>query len=315
MVVNHVYFGSLFNLYISSFHMPLFFITTGYLWQFNNETFAGRIKRKAKKLILPYISFGAFFVILDILIQNNVGNKVFIVDFERLLVHPTLVIPRASTLWFLPCMFFADLIYTFIQIKVYFAKTVSLICIFLSILGVLCTIFREVFILPWSLGPALIATLLIHIGYILRNNLKVKNRIKRILIGKNYVLIVIGNIVFTYVNGIIDMRQEIYGNIILFFLNSMVSTILLWKISLYIIKLKFIAIKKIKSAIIYISMNSMAYICTNRVLIDFNSTIFRSDTVFQTVVSKIINFILTMFICCAINELLCNSKLKILIGK
>ena len=55
MVFDHVGWGSAVHTYIQSFHMPLFFIVSGYLWK--NEDVFQVIKKRFKTLMIPYIFF------------------------------------------------------------------------------------------------------------------------------------------------------------------------------------------------------------------------------------------------------------------
>lgn len=63
MVLGHMHFNASFERYIFGFHMPLFFVVSGYLYN-NKRTLGKTILEKAKSLLIPYFVFGG--VLLNI---------------------------------------------------------------------------------------------------------------------------------------------------------------------------------------------------------------------------------------------------------
>ena len=66
MIMGHISFGELFSKFIHAFHMPLFFIASGYLYK--KMPVGGVIYKRIKRFILPYILVGFFHYILAFLI-------------------------------------------------------------------------------------------------------------------------------------------------------------------------------------------------------------------------------------------------------
>ena len=110
--------------YIYSFHMPLFFMISGYVYGkqmykktdscvLNNVTF---IKKKIIRLIVPYI----FFSILLTFVLYYVGH--FQGSIFKNYYH-TFFVSNDTYLWFLPCLFLISILYnslgTYIQIGLY----------------------------------------------------------------------------------------------------------------------------------------------------------------------------------------------------
>lgn len=56
MVVGHIHISALVDKFIYSFHMPLFFIVSGYLYHRRTVSLE-YLKKKVKTLILPYFVF------------------------------------------------------------------------------------------------------------------------------------------------------------------------------------------------------------------------------------------------------------------
>ena len=58
VVLGHICSGGNIKTYIYSFHMPLFFITSGYLFNYSNvKSLKEFINKKAKAYLIPYITF------------------------------------------------------------------------------------------------------------------------------------------------------------------------------------------------------------------------------------------------------------------
>ena len=63
MVMGHIGFKKKFTYFIHGFHMPMFFIISGYLFTLKHQEdlpFKEYLIKKFKSLIIPYISFGIF---------------------------------------------------------------------------------------------------------------------------------------------------------------------------------------------------------------------------------------------------------------
>lgn len=94
---------------ISTFHMPLFFIVSGYFYKEKN--FFDLLKRDTRSLLLPYLSVSVLFVLYGIVIaiwQHNPNKAVFWIDaFLRAGMNECAIGP----LWFLLAMFWCRLFY------------------------------------------------------------------------------------------------------------------------------------------------------------------------------------------------------------
>lgn len=117
-----VVLGHMENIYgglrtwISSFHMPLFFVISGMLLiakgEINADTYAIKdiraiTKKTAKGLLIPYLWFSLIYVPIDImnLFIQNVDEHTFI---QNILDSATLA--GISVMWFLPALFIAEII-------------------------------------------------------------------------------------------------------------------------------------------------------------------------------------------------------------
>ena len=152
-----------------------------------------------------------------------------------------------------------------------------------------------------------------EIGLLLSKNKT--NRLLNLNIFYSLLLSII-TIFLIFINKTINMRTNNYDYILLFWIISFLSFIVLINIS------KTIDLKipiKIKNELLYIGQNSITYLIFNQLFIVLFYDFFQSIFVFQTAVTKLIVkvliFILTMLVIRIISVLLNNTKLKILLGK
>ncbi len=106
VVLGHMAFSPTVRCLIYAFHVPLFFIVTGYL--FNSSRSAGEvIWAKAKGLLVPYYVYSALMLLLLVCFS---GSQVPVcLDGRpcREALLPTVLgtLPVIETSWFLPCLF------------------------------------------------------------------------------------------------------------------------------------------------------------------------------------------------------------------
>ena len=171
MVIGHTDFfapwGGLISKSIFSFHMPLFFIIAGLFvrkvpFNFNKEV---------RFLILPYLITEFFLVILKTLRSHFICHSLNINSVISALygngAAKTLwgvTIPDNSPLWFLLALFFSKLLYQNVVLK---SKYDDLCVLLISITGYIIGEF--VMWLPFSLCPAMVSVIFMHIGYRYKN--------------------------------------------------------------------------------------------------------------------------------------------------
>lgn len=108
MVLAHVGFGSFINGYIHSFHMPLFFIMSGYVVSKSSKTTTEYVVKRAKRLIKPYILIELFYLAIATLLVKK-GN--FTEYLYSILWNNGSGLPIAGAPWFLTAMYFSSLIF------------------------------------------------------------------------------------------------------------------------------------------------------------------------------------------------------------
>lgn len=107
---------------IYSFHMPLFFIMAGMLFNRSNyQSFGAFLKRKVQTLICPYILFYLISILFDVVMDfirnaqgidlSDIGTQFLQMFINQGSGHIVINAP----LWFIPCLFVVEIAYYFIS--------------------------------------------------------------------------------------------------------------------------------------------------------------------------------------------------------
>lgn len=143
---------------IIQFHMPLFFIVSGYLFKNTQNKTGSKFLKKAKRLLVLYFIFSLIYLLLgttkDLLAHQPVDIKEFM---ELLFYWNGNVVRMGTPMWFLPVLFFTDVIYTLL--KRYVDRYSVLICTILAIVA-----FMWMPVLPFGLRIACIGVFFFMVG-------------------------------------------------------------------------------------------------------------------------------------------------------
>ncbi|MEG1255518.1 acyltransferase family protein [Clostridium sp.] len=255
VVIGHANFkfagstGTMFiQKYIYSFHMPLFFFLSGYLFvKEKHPNFKKFIKTKIKTLLIPYF----FFSILSVLVKFN-GFKTIIVQ----ILYLGNKVVWNEPLWFLVCLFVVEIIFYFISQVKSKAKTLFILLIF-GIVGYSLYFIKDYVVLPWSIGVSFTAIVFYGFGNLIRGTdigSKITSPNRRILIICFATNLVIGGIL----NSIASMYETTYGKIFYFYIAAFTGVIAYIQIAQYIKKNN-----KITKVLEYFGKNSIVVLCTH----------------------------------------------------
>jgi fucose 4-O-acetylase-like acetyltransferase len=165
--------------YIFSFHMPLFFFISGFLFDFGKyaESASNFVKGRFRSLIVPYFCFAVitciFYFLMDELYTPGVPSIKF---FENSMLHGISHIlvafgPAISynpPLWFLTCLFVTELIFYGLAKKYYGEpKKLVLWLIIAGVIGYLYSVYVP-FRIPWNVDVALAAMVFYGAGNLFR---------------------------------------------------------------------------------------------------------------------------------------------------
>jgi Fucose 4-O-acetylase and related acetyltransferases len=254
------------------FHMPLFFIISGYFYK---EESINRpiqfIKKRLKSLYLPFIKYEFLFLILhNIFIKINFYNSKanipqqyytihdFIVNSIRILFFDSTEL-LLSPFWFLTALFLTSILFFLISIVI--TKVISnnkrepvraLLVIILFFVGNYLT--KHSININFSLNGketfnvSLVALLMYYIGFLYK---KYEKFIKMNIVCAGITIIVL--YISSKFSLRIDMRVNMYPNLIMFVVNSVLGTYFMIYISKKISTLNY-KLKLLK----YIGLNTTA---------------------------------------------------------
>lgn len=118
VVLGHIeYISDPLRIWISSFHMPVFFVVSGMLIRYKDEASAGlsdSVKKKARGILIPYFWFSVLYFFIDII--NVFRCEITSVTFTRDIVD-SLTGYGVSVLWFLPALFLSEVFFLFLTKK------------------------------------------------------------------------------------------------------------------------------------------------------------------------------------------------------
>lgn len=314
VMIGHLYIPAITPL-IYTFHMPLFFFLSGYVFSTKSSIHIF-IERKIKRLIIPYICLSIPLMIANIFFQDdgdfcssNIMNEItsFIIQ------------ERHTTLWFIACLFMQNLL--LYPIAKYASFRYQCILIFiLCIVGVSLWRF-SITALPWNFDVSLVAIPYFFIGYRMKTTHKdsiIATTKKPIITTCVIILCILGYGNYVYTGGRVDLFDSTYQIEPLVYLTAFIG----------IIVVLYISMKTDNHIIKYIGRNSLLFFAWHQAIVfPMITIIYKTLNIFQsnifserlyilnTLFRDFITILLAIIILYLCNEILSNSKLKFVIGK
>jgi fucose 4-O-acetylase-like acetyltransferase len=176
VIIAHICVGPL-HTWIYTFHMPLFFFLSGYVFN-NNPSFKELINRKAKTLVFPYFTLGIPMVVFPIFI--NLYKGLFSVGTTIELLKSFIFQKRLWTLWYIACLFFLNV---FFYIITKFVKNNVLRGAIVTMLACIGLLYYKVggLPLPWNIDVCFTALPFFFIGYLLKHYKEKSEKIVEII--------------------------------------------------------------------------------------------------------------------------------------
>lgn len=233
-----------FKIWFYTFHVPCFFFVSGIIINHNQKdiNFKKFIYKKFKSLILPYYTFcliNGLIYTLFLYFTNNSNMNTFSLGKEILLGY------GVCGLWFLFCLFFSKVLF-FIINNIIKSKYIKLFCIISITLLSFYLGEKKQFVL---IRRILLGTAYLSIGYKLHDIIENKSA--------NYLKLVVLfalNIILTRINGDVGMYTMTLNNPLIFFINSIIGSLLIINISKMLINCSFL---------IYIGQNTLIILGTH----------------------------------------------------
>lgn len=216
-----------FMKYIYSFHMPLFFILSGYLYKRDNLhlTTMAYIRKIARAYLSPYIILCVLNLMIQMIFHVIKGNDELLLIFGKYVVGimwskgSVEWMPNCSPLWYLTALFSALLIFTLImrirnaKLRICLFSFCPLLSFALDLLNILK--------LPWNIDSALMGVLFINLGWELKNSGILERALSYKKVISLIILFIAGSI-SAYLNSIdyVNFDNNEYGNVLLMIISA-----------------------------------------------------------------------------------------------
>lgn len=260
------------QLWIYSFHMPLFFFLSGYVLKENRiqKTLQVNVKHYTQRLLVPYFAFSLLTYIPWVFATRIYGAD------AKLNIHPLRPIigtfygigidgwlQHNAMLWFLPCLFIVHFVYQLFA--KFFSKWVKiLVSIILAALGLWLSHVLP-FRLPWGGEVALIAMPFYALGNCVNLcGIYFPRKFTASLILLILVIVQYGCI---KLNGRVDMNFISLGNSSLFYLGAVCGIGSLWYFAILVPKIEFFRRISNASVLIFVTHRTLYSVLTAILLI------------------------------------------------
>lgn len=209
---------------IFSFHMPLFFFISGFLFKssYLQKKKVWFLTKYIRSLMIPYFVFGVLTYFTWLFILRHYGGDAgeAISPIRPVLgmlygVGMSKWLPHNTPLWFLPCLFVIHVLFYGMARKTS-GKLLALLVLSAVLTGHLL-LWKLPFRLPWSFEIALIAQVFYGAGFFLRNS---KHKDFRFGLSSWMACLVICLAVLAFsvkLNGQVDMNRAIFKNPLFFY--------------------------------------------------------------------------------------------------
>ena len=237
-----VVFGHTFQIYsvtsyVYAFHMPCFFLLSGYT--FNIQKYlrdpARFLKRNFLRLMVPYFGAAIFSYILYVYLSPILSLPEITASAATLgiLNGNGINLPFNNVLWFLPAFFFAGLI--FLALGFMFKGIRLLIGVILvSVSGIIIGLSYH---LPFGFDIAMTTQFFIYCGHVFREAdllEKTKRSLNRGFLTCIAFLAMLVMFVFSSVNGRVDLMTRVYGQPAIFFVAGLSGSVSVLMVSLFL---------------------------------------------------------------------------------
>lgn len=315
VIIAHCEVGKL-GTWIYTFHLPLFFIISGYLFTYEKDI-KDFLKKKFKTIIFPYFALG-----VPMIVCSGIGHYVkgdySIIDIIVLVLR-FIIQKRMWTLWFLACLFCVEFLFYFLFRYLKSLTKLGLACTFLTLFGYIYYLSggRS---LPWNFDSSWMAITFFYFGFFCKQKSSVFNKFldKKLSI-LLFICSLVLNVIFMFINFKLGFRNlEMFGSSY-GFLPLVYTSAICGSIAIIIFS-KWFTIYPIQ----YLGMNSMLYFA-------WHQTIFRplvdilmsklgwniTDTtpILEIIGYKVVYVALILILLTACNIVITNTKFRIILGK
>jgi fucose 4-O-acetylase-like acetyltransferase len=216
---------------IYQFHMPLFFILSGFFFKdkYLDKPLSFLFSR-LKRLYIPYVLNGLrlffVFVCISYLVKERTGFS-FLggLKYCLLIISGLGSAPFAGAMWFLRALFIVSFIFIFLKwiISKIVGDKKKKIILFLSVVGFLIIGYKTQ--LPYNISSSFVALFFYYIGYLYSKN---KNQV---IMNIYIVLLALAILLYATFTNSVDLAYNTYTSIWLFILSSVSGTYIIVYVS------------------------------------------------------------------------------------
>lgn len=259
VIIGHL--SSIGHQFIFSWHMPLFFIVSGYFY--HEKDVKSMIKNDAKRLLLPYFAtcliIVAYYLFISLISGNNQVNYwIYATLFANGSSNHTSLyfahFPQIGAIWFLWALFWCKNVFNYIIQK---ARTFYFsICLIVSIIAIL--IDNYIINLPFAFLPGMAAIIFYALGYIIRQ------RGGFIALPIIFAVLIIGVWILAFTFSDMSLVRCYFQNYPLNILGACGGTYFIWLLSRWMSKFQTLIV----SFIVWVGRNSLTFLCIHLLDLD-----------------------------------------------
>ena len=318
VILGHLDIG-LFDEWIYTFHMPLFFFLSGCVFS-AKKPFLEFLKKKCKALLVPYFCMGLLVILFQFLFYSHEGESLsgdLLLKFRDLLVQI-----RCWDLWYLACLFWMNIIFYWIVRIFKRLWATGLVILLMETGGVYYyTYVRQgVF---WNIDACFIVGIFFYLGYLFRElfigkftEMKLK---APLAVGVSFLALIINLVSAVYSYKISGLHFDIYdaslGFVPLSFISAVagIVPVLILSKQTYLYFIDYIG----KNSLIYYILHMDVMIPVTERLLGLAGFAFAELTVMQPAfwLCRLYQFIFIVASLTLISELFKRTPLRVLTGR
>ena len=269
MILGHTSIPDILSRFIYSFHMPLFFIASGLMTNWEKYTFKFFILKKLQSLAIPFLIYSTLVLVLLELEQKNRISSFFVQGWQ------------GYALWFIPVLFISLLIVKiFSSCKKGWIRIIF--CLYLLILGVSLRYYK--ISLPWSLSVVPYASFLIIIGYYLKKYQSYIDAPKGYILIFSYIIVQVVSYFF-----FLDMAWNNIIPVIPLTIGAITGTVMMFTLSSIIVK----KLPLISLPFQYIGRETFVIVAFSQVIIIYINAHLSSNSLLKYILLLVILWIIT----------------------
>lgn len=228
--------------YIYWFHMPLFFIISGYLHKQPDsfDTFAAKTRKRTCRLLIPYVSF-YLLILLIAKFEGSLPLAINIKDITRLLCGGQMLTGFFASFWFITVLYLTQIAFSLLLLNIRNPKAVAAIIALSYLLSYFDSLFsvsgHDIRFL-WNADVVLFAIVFYSIGYLLKNN-KIAVNPKVLALCSLVACMAVIFDAFGIIDYTLDMKISRYNHFLLDLLIPTSLSILVLRLSRFVEKYSF----------------------------------------------------------------------------